>query len=122
MTGSNDIQTAVQAIRDGAIDFITKPFTVGHFLQRVDKARGGVEEPRESLAALRAARWRALVQMKTEELSRTSRQIDEVCDMTVRALGAALNLKDHETADHCARVSAEQRDAGVPARAVASSS
>ena len=25
--------------------------------------------------------------------------------MTVLALGAALNLKDHETADHCARVS-----------------
>ena len=25
--------------------------------------------------------------------------------MTVAALGAALNLKDHETADHCARVS-----------------
>jgi HD-GYP domain-containing protein (c-di-GMP phosphodiesterase class II) len=43
--------------------------------------------------------------MKSEELSRTSRQIDEVCDMTVLALGAALNLKDHETADHCTRVS-----------------
>ena len=43
--------------------------------------------------------------MKTDELSRTTRQIDDVCDMTVAALGAALNLKDHETADHCTRVS-----------------
>ena len=38
MTGSSNIQTAVQAIRGGAIDFITKPFSVGQFLQRVDNA------------------------------------------------------------------------------------
>jgi putative nucleotidyltransferase with HDIG domain len=103
MTGSNDIQTAVQAIRNGAIDFITKPFTVGQFLQRVDKA---LEEwrSRESLHGYAHA-LETLVHMKTEELSRTSRQIDDVCDMTVAALGAALNLKDHETADHCTRVS-----------------
>jgi putative nucleotidyltransferase with HDIG domain len=103
MTGSNDIQTAVQAIRNGAIDFITKPFAVGHFLQRIDKA---MEEwkSRTSLAHYGRA-LETLVQIKSEELSRTSRQIDEVCDMTVSALGAALNLKDHETADHCVRVS-----------------
>ena len=103
MTGSNDIQTAVQAIRDGAIDYITKPFTVGHFLKRVDKA---VEEwkGRRDIQHY-ARRLESLVRIKTEELSRSSRQIDEVCDTTVHALGAALNLKDHETADHCARVS-----------------
>ena len=103
MTGSNDIQTAVQAIRNGAIDFITKPFSVGHFLQRIDKA---LQEwrSRERLQGYAGALER-LVEMKTEELSRTSRQIDEVSDTTVAALGAALNLKDHETADHCARVS-----------------
>jgi putative nucleotidyltransferase with HDIG domain len=103
MTGSSEISTAIQAIRDGAIDFITKPFTVGHFLQRVDKA---VEEWRGRQDIRHYARsLESLVQTKTEELSRTSRQIDEVCDVTVHALGAALNLKDHETADHCGRVS-----------------
>ena len=103
MTGSSNIQTAVQAIRGGAIDFITKPFSVGQFLQRVDSA---LQEwrSRETLQG-HARALEALVRQKTEELSRTSRQIDEVCDMTVAALGAALNLKDHETADHCARVS-----------------
>jgi response regulator RpfG family c-di-GMP phosphodiesterase len=103
MTGSNDIQTAIQAIRGGAIDFITKPFTVGHFLQRLDKA---MEEWRSrKRLQYYAHTLETLVQLKSDELSRTSRQIDEVCDMTVLALGAALNLKDHETADHCARVS-----------------
>ena len=103
MTGSNDIRDAVQAIRDGAIDYITKPFTVSHFLQRVDKALEEWKSRRD--VQHYAQRLESLVQIKTEELSRSSRQIDEVCDMTVHALGAALNLKDHETADHCARVS-----------------
>ena len=103
MTGSNDIQTAIRAIRGGAIDFVTKPFAVGHFLQRLDKA---MEEWRTRTRLQYYARaLETLVQMKSEELSRSSRQIDEVCDMTVFALGAALNLKDHETADHCTRVS-----------------
>jgi response regulator RpfG family c-di-GMP phosphodiesterase len=103
MTGSSDIQTAVQAIRDGAIDFITKPFSVGHFLQRIDTA---IEEwrSRQSLQGYARA-LETLVAMKKEELSRTSQRVDDVCDSTVAALGAALNLKDHETADHCTRVS-----------------
>jgi response regulator RpfG family c-di-GMP phosphodiesterase len=103
MTASADLQTAVQAIRFGAIDFITKPFSVGQFLQRMDKA---LEEwrSRESLRGYGRA-LETLVRMKEDELSRTTRQMDEVRDMTVTALGAALNLKDHETADHCVRVS-----------------
>jgi putative nucleotidyltransferase with HDIG domain len=103
ITGNSDIQTAVAAIRGGAIDFVTKPFTAADFLERLDRA---LEELAARTALERHARTlEALVRLKTEELSRTSRQVDEVCDMTVCALGAALNLKDHETADHCARVS-----------------
>ena len=95
--------TAVQAIRDGAIDFITKPFSVGDFLQRLDKA---VQEWKSRTSMQYYARaLENLVAVKAEELSRTSRQMDEICDMTVAALGAALNLKDHETSDHCTRVS-----------------
>lgn len=103
MTGRSDIQTAIRAIRDGAIDFITKPFSVGHFLQRLDKAMD--EWKTRTSVQYYARALETLVQLKTEELTRTSRQIDEVRDMTVLALGAALNLKDHETADHCSRVS-----------------
>ena len=103
MTGRSDIQTAIRAIRDGAIDFITKPFSVGHFLQRFDKAMEEWKTRRNVQYYSRALE--NLVKLTTEELTRTSRQMDEVRDMTVLALGAALNLKDHETADHCSRVS-----------------
>ncbi|MGO9409394.1 MAG: HD domain-containing phosphohydrolase [Spirochaetia bacterium] len=103
ITGCSDIQTAVQAIRDGAIDFITKPFTVGDFLQRLDRA---IEEFRNRANMRYYARaLENLVVVKANELSQTSRQLDEVRDSTVAALGAALNLKDHETSDHCRRVS-----------------
>ncbi len=103
MTGRSDIHTAVEAIRRGAVDFITKPFTVGEFLQRVDKA---IDEWK-SRAHLRghARALETLVRMKTEELSHSSRHVDEVHDKTVLALVAALNLKDNDTAEHCARVS-----------------
>jgi len=103
ITGCSDIQTAVQAIRDGAIDFITKPFTVGDFLQRLDRA---MEEWKSRTNTRYYARaLENLVVVKANELSQTSRQLDEVRDSTVAALGAALNLKDHETSDHCRRVS-----------------
>ncbi|HTU01728.1 MAG TPA: HD domain-containing phosphohydrolase [Candidatus Sulfotelmatobacter sp.] len=103
ITGSNDIQTAVDAIRNGAIDFITKPFSVGDFLQRIDKAM----EEWSSRMRMRhyALALENLVAVKTRELSSTSRQMEEIRDASVAALGAALNLKDHETSEHCARVS-----------------
>jgi len=103
ITGRSDIRTAVQAIRDGAVDFITKPFSVGDFLQRLDKA---VEEWRNRASTRYYAHaLENLVVVKANELSQTSRQLDEIRDATVAALGAALNLKDHETSDHCSRVS-----------------
>ena len=103
MTGDDDLQTAIKAIRAGASDFVLKPFSVGDFLSRFDKAR---EEWRTREKIERYARaLETLVRIKSEELFQSSRRFEEVCDMTVASLGAALNLKDHETADHCVRVS-----------------
>ena len=103
MTGAGDVKTAVAAMRGGAIDYITKPFSVAQLLQSVGRA---IEEWRDRGRTIQHARMlETLVVLKSDELSRTSRQVDEVHDATVAALGAALNLKDHDTADHCVRVS-----------------
>ena len=103
LTGCADVEIAVRALRAGAIDFIPKPFTAGEFLSRYDRA---FDEwiARERLQSYSRA-LETLVRTKTDELRRSSRRMEEVQDMTVTSLGAALNLKDHETADHCARVS-----------------
>ena len=103
MTGRDDIETAVTAIRAGAVDYITKPFTVGDFLSRFDKAREEWEAREKVQSYARA--MHTLARIKSEELTQSSRRLEEICDITVASLGAALNLKDHETADHCARVS-----------------
>ena len=103
MTGNGDLQKSIEAMRRGAIDFITKPFTIGQFLERVDKA---LEEWNARARMKGYARaLRNLAEFKTDELSRTVRQFDEIHDKTVLALGAALKLKDNETEAHCVRVS-----------------
>jgi len=103
ITGSHDFQTAVRALRNGAVDFITKPFTVGDVLRRLDTAVEKWKSRQQLQGQARALE--TLVKTTADELSRSFRQIDEVRDRAVLALGAALNLKDHETADHCSRVS-----------------
>ncbi len=103
ITGSDDIQTAVEAIRKGAVDFITKPFSKNDFVKRIDKV---LDEWRTRIKTKGYARaLETLVRLKSEELRSSNRKVDDVYDMTITALGAALNLKDHETADHCSRVS-----------------
>jgi len=103
ITGCADVEVAVRALRAGAVDFIPKPFTAGEFLSRYDRA---YERWRErELVRLYGRTLEALVRTKSDELARSSRRMEEVLDGTVASLGAALNLKDHETADHCVRVS-----------------
>jgi putative nucleotidyltransferase with HDIG domain len=103
ITAARDFQTAVRALRNGAIDFITKPFSVGDLIRRVDTA---VEKWKSRQQLQEQARTlETLVKNRADELSRSVLEIDEVHDSTVLALGAALNLKDHETAEHCSRVS-----------------
>ncbi len=102
MTGEEDLQLVVDAIRGGAADFLTKPFTMADFLQRFDAQRDQWQA-RWRLARARRA-LETMASIKADELSRTAQEYDEACDMAVSALGAALDLKDNETADHCTRV------------------
>jgi DNA-binding NtrC family response regulator len=40
MTGFGTVETAVQAMKDGAMDFVLKPFDVGGMIRRVRRALG----------------------------------------------------------------------------------
>jgi putative two-component system response regulator len=104
MTGALDLETAVEALRKGAVDFIAKPFTVGDFLARVDRVVGEWRT-RERLRAYNRS-LEELVRSTADELARSERRVDDAYDMAVAALGAALDLKDYEPVDHCRRVSA----------------
>ena len=103
ITAMNDLETAVQAIRKGAFDYITKPFSVVLFKERLDII---IEEWRARIfAQYYQNSLEQIVAEKTRELNETVHHIDHVYDMTVIALGEALNLRDPETQEHCRRVS-----------------
>ncbi len=103
MTGALELETAVEALRKGAVDFIPKPFTVGDFFARVDRVVGEWRTRERLRAYGRALEER--VRSAAGELARTAKRVDEAYDMAVAALGAALDLKDYESEDHCRRVS-----------------
>ena len=103
ITGEQELETAVQVIRGGAYDFISKPFKLAVLEERLDKVIG------EWRSRVRYQYYNNhledLVNAMTEKLLKTSKQIEQIYDTTVAALGAALDLRDPETEEHCYRVS-----------------
>ena len=103
ITGLLELDTAIQVIRRGAFDYIAKPFALGEFQERLDKA---VEEWRSRQRYLRHQQHlEKLVSVMTDQVAASSEQIEKTYDMAVAALGAALDLRDPETEEHCRRVS-----------------
>ena len=97
MSGAGELDIAVQALRRGVQDFLAKPFSVPTFEERLDVA---------------IERWHSRTrtryyQSQLEDLveAMTDKLVDSAYDETVRALGAAINLRDPETEEHCRRVS-----------------
>jgi putative nucleotidyltransferase with HDIG domain len=102
-TGLHDLDTAVKAVRKGAFDFITKPFSVTLFQERL---KTYIEEWKTRTFAFYYQHYLTrLVEQNTSKLLTTESEIRHVYDVTVHALGAALDLRDPETEEHCRRVS-----------------
>jgi response regulator RpfG family c-di-GMP phosphodiesterase len=103
ITCIHDLEIAVSAIRKGAYDYITKPFSVTLFQDRLATV---IEEWKSRTFTKSYQNYlETLVKEKTDELTKTVSTIEHVHDTTVLALGAALDLRDPETEEHCRRVS-----------------
>jgi putative nucleotidyltransferase with HDIG domain len=103
ITGFHDLEKAVKSMRSGAFDYITKPFSVTLFQDRLQSVIDAWKTRTFGEAYQR--HLEKLVRERTAELSSTVSEIEHIHDVTVRALGAALDLRDPETEDHCTRVS-----------------
>ena len=103
VTGENDIRVAIDAINRGADDYVVKPFRLDAIVSCVERvlAKKGleleVERYRESLEEM--------VAQRTKELHAALQRVEMSYDDTLEALGAALDLRDTETAGHSRRVS-----------------
>lgn len=116
VSGVADTETAIDSIRKGACDYVTKPFNLMEVLFTIDRIadkRRLIDENREYQHNLETK-----VAERTEELTRKSREIQTLYDelktafheihstyeSTLEALIAALDSRDTETQGHSMRV------------------
>ena len=101
-TGVDDVEVGVQAMRSGADDYLVKPLLESAVLASLERAlhkrhlEQQVEGYRQHLEEMVAER--------TSQLQAALRQIECSYEDTLQALGAAIDLRDSETAGHSRRV------------------
>src|SRR5881396_3143967 len=104
VTAVHDISVALAALRNGAYDYLLKPFEREQLLATVRRA---LENRRLKLENRKyQSNLEALVAAKTEQVRRAMGTLERSYDITLEALGDALDLKDAETEGHSKRVTA----------------
>jgi putative nucleotidyltransferase with HDIG domain len=104
MTATNDTQIAITAFRRGAIDYLLKPFERAEFENIVMRA---VEHGRlRKQNATYRHNLEAIVSTRTGRLRSTMQDLERSYDITLEAMGDALDLRDEETEGHSRRVTA----------------
>jgi putative nucleotidyltransferase with HDIG domain len=100
----HDISVALAAIRNGAYDYLLKPFEREQLLNTVSRAL----ENRRLKVENRTyqTNLESLVAARTDQLQAAMASLERSYDITLEALGDALDLKDRETEGHSKRVTA----------------
>jgi putative nucleotidyltransferase with HDIG domain len=104
VTAVHDISVAIDAMRRGAFDYLLKPFEHEQLLGTVERAlshRQALEETKNYHQSLEE-----MVRARTEMLRHAMEDLELSYDVTLEALGDALDLKDRETEGHSKRVTA----------------
>lgn len=104
VTANSEISIALEAIRQGAYDYILKPFEKDQLYIGVQRALGHRQLVLEKRNYQR--NLERLVEERTAQLQGALEQLEQSYDDTLEALGGALDLKDAETEGHCKRVTA----------------
>jgi putative nucleotidyltransferase with HDIG domain len=98
------VSQAVQALQMGAYDYLQKPFSGEQLLATV---RRTLQYRRlQTQNDLFRHHLEQLISARTEMLQHSMRQLENSYDVTLEALGNALDLKDAETEGHSKRVTA----------------
>jgi len=104
VTAVHDISVALAAIRNGAYDYLLKPFEREQLLATVRRAMENRRLKLENRAY--QTNLETLVAARTEQLRKAMTDLERSYDITLEALGDALDLKDRETEGHSRRVTA----------------
>lgn len=104
VTAIHDISVAIDSMRRGAYDYLLKPFEREHLVNTVQRAlehRQALQESHNYQQNLEQ-----VVRARTEMLRQAMEDLEHSYDVTLEALGDALDLKDSETEGHSKRVTA----------------
>src|ERR1019366_9008447 len=103
LTACEDLTLAVNAMRIGALDYILKPFRLAEITvsgqEALERRRNRVEQT-QRMQLLEEA-----VTERTVELRRLLDRLHDASEITLEALVAALDAREHETQAHSKRVS-----------------
>ena len=101
-TGADDVRLGVEAMREGADDYLIKPLQLETLMASLQRAfhnknlEREVENYRQNLEKM--------VNERTALLQNALNQVEQTYADTVDALGAAIDLRDEQTAGHSRRV------------------
>jgi response regulator RpfG family c-di-GMP phosphodiesterase len=109
VTGAVDADTAIHAIRQGASDYVTKPFNLDEVQivveRTLEKRRLILENQahQDHLEELVTQRTGELIEKK-QEVEKLFSELEGTYESTLQALVTALDLRDNETHGHSYRV------------------
>ena len=102
-TGVDDVRIGVEAMKRGAEDYLVKPLDLDAVVAALERA---LERKRLHLElADYRRRLEEMVSERTQQLRTALTQIEQGYEDTLQTLGAAIDLRDSETAGHSGRVS-----------------
>ena len=104
VTAVHDISVAIDAMRRGAFDYLLKPFEREHLVASVHRALEHSHKVSENRSY--QENLERIVMARTEMLRQAMQDLEHSYDITLEALGDALDLKDAETEGHSKRVTA----------------
>jgi putative nucleotidyltransferase with HDIG domain len=104
LSAINDIHVVTHAFRRGAIDYLLKPFERAEFESIVMR---GLEHGRlRKQNTTYRQNLESIVTSRTGRLRSTMQDLERSYDITLEAMGDALDLRDEETEGHSRRVTA----------------
>ena len=103
-TAVHDIHIATNAFRRGAVDYLLKPFERAQLLDVVQRAVEHGQLRRQN--QIYRQNLEQMVAGRTARLRATMQDLERSYDITLEAMGDALDLRDHETEGHSKRVTA----------------
>ncbi len=104
VTGVDDIRVGIQAMRQGADDYLVKPLQVDANILLASLTRALHVKRLEQEVENYRHHLEEIVAEQTQQLREALRQIERSYDHTLEVLGAAIDLRDSPTAGHSRRV------------------